>query len=77
MIRFILMSRLLSLPMLWMGVIQLIFAELSHYLFQDGVTKGFLTSALITIACSLAVLFGARKYRFSSVNTKEAILFAV
>ncbi|CUB04308.1 TrkH family potassium uptake protein [Marinomonas fungiae] len=77
MIRVTLMARLLALPALWMGTVQLVFAELSFYLFMDGMGHTFFYSAAVIMALSIAVLFGARRYRFASVNSKEAIFYAV
>lgn len=77
MIRITLMARLLALPMLWMGVVQLVFAELGFYVFRDGTGPLFFRSAALTIIFSIGMLLLARRYRFSSVNSKEAILYAV
>lgn len=76
MIRFPLMIRLLAMPLLWMGVVQLVFSELSFYLFRDGVGHVFFYSAGTSIVTSVVALFGFRRYQFSSVNTKEAVLYA-
>lgn len=71
------MARLLALPALWMGTVQLAFAELSFYIFDDGVGHTFFYSAAMIMALSLSVLLSARRYRFASVHTKEAIFYAV
>ena len=76
MIRPLLIMRLLTMPCLWMSVVQFVFGELSFMLFKDDVGRAFATPALITFTLSLVLLLGFKKYPLPSVNTREAMLFA-
>lgn len=76
MIRPLLVLRLLTMPCLWMGLVQLVFGELSFMFFKDGVASNFTTPASITLGISLIILIGFKKYPLPSVSTREAMLFA-
>ncbi|MGO2356106.1 MAG: TrkH family potassium uptake protein [Marinomonas foliarum] len=76
MIRPLLVLRLLTMPCLWMSVVQFVFGELSFMLFKDGVGRAFAIPAVVIFFFSLTILLGFRKYALPSVNTCEAMLFA-
>lgn len=76
MIRPLLIIRLLTMPCLWMSLVQFVFAELSFMLFKDRVGDAFFVPALTTFMLALPLLFAFQKYPLPSVNVREAMLFA-
>ncbi len=76
MIRPLLVLRLLTMPCLWMGLVQLVFGELSFMLFKDHIASHFTLPASITLSISLIILINFKKYPLPSVSTREAMLFA-
>ncbi|BFM49058.1 TrkH family potassium uptake protein [Marinomonas sp. THO17] len=76
MIRPLLIIRLLTMPCLWMSLVQLVFAELSFMYFKDGVGRDFAVPAMLTFCCAMPLLFAFKKYSLPSVNVREAMLFA-
>lgn len=68
--------RLLSLPMLWMGIVQLTFGLLSFFVFQDGIAKYFLSDSLLMILGSMLITFSLRKTDISDVSFRDALMFA-
>ncbi|SBS35305.1 Trk system potassium uptake protein TrkH [Marinomonas spartinae] len=76
MIRPLLVMRLLTMPCLWMGLVQLVFGELSFMFFKDNVASNFTLPASITLGISLIILIGFKKYPLPSVTNREAMLFA-
>ncbi|MGO3346671.1 MAG: TrkH family potassium uptake protein [Marinomonas sp.] len=76
MIRPLLVLRLLTMPCLWMGLVQLVFGELSFMLFKDNVASNFTMPASITLGVSLVILIVFKKYPLPSVSSREAMLFA-
>lgn len=76
MIRPLLVLRLLTMPCLWMGLVQLVFGELSFMLFKDNVANNFVMPASVTLGVSLVLLIAFKKYQLPSVSSREAMLFA-
>ncbi|GGN27300.1 MULTISPECIES: TrkH family potassium uptake protein [Marinomonas] len=76
MIRPLLIVRLLTMPCIWMSVVQFVFGELSFMYFKDGVGRAFVTPAIATFIISLILLVGFKNIPLPSVNTREAMLFA-
>ncbi|NDW22157.1 TrkH family potassium uptake protein [Alteromonas hispanica] len=68
--------RLLSLPVLWMGVVQASFGILSFAKFQDNVGKAFMQPALVMITFSLLLIYRLKKYRVDEVSYRDALMFA-
>ncbi|WP_272641337.1 TrkH family potassium uptake protein [Marinomonas mediterranea] len=77
MLRVPLLLRLLAMPLLWMGIVQLSFAELSYFFFKDNVGDAFFESAAVVTLLATFFLLYMRRFPFNAVSTKEAILFAV
>lgn len=67
---------LLSVPVLWMGVVQLCFGLLSRWVFDDGVALFFMESAIPMIMLPLLLVALAWKRRLSMVSYRDALLFA-
>jgi Trk-type K+ transport systems, membrane components len=67
---------LLSVPVLWMGVVQLCFGLLSRWVFDDGLMLIFAESALPMILVALAMLLIVWKRRLKTVSYRDALLFA-
>lgn len=76
MIRPLLILRLLTIPCIWMSVVQFVFGELSFMFFKDEVGRDFVIPAIIIFTISLIILVGFKNVLLPSVNTREAILFA-
>ncbi|CAM4258404.1 hypothetical protein [Pseudoalteromonas ostreae] len=53
--------RLLAFPIIWMGVVQLVFAALSLFIFKDRVIGAFLIPAATMICVALVLLINLRK----------------
>ncbi|WP_340680820.1 TrkH family potassium uptake protein [Paraglaciecola sp.] len=68
--------RLLSLPILWMGIVQLVFGLLSLLVFQDGIAETFLSLCLLMISCSLLLTLTLRKTNLKEVSFRDALMFA-
>ncbi len=67
---------LLSVPVLWMGVVQLCFGLLSRWVFDDGVALFFMESALPMIMLPSLLVALAWKRRLRMVSYRDALLFA-
>lgn len=67
---------LLSVPVLWMGLVQLCFGLLSRWVFGDELMAAFLESALPMLLMPLLLVGSARKKRLAAVSYRDALLFA-
>ncbi len=67
---------LLSVPVLWMGVVQLCFGLLSRWVFDDGLILIFAESALPMILVGLLMFVVVWKRRLKTVSYRGALLFA-
>lgn len=70
-----LLIRLLALPVIWMGSIQLIFAVLSIAVFRDGVGGAFWMPATIMLVLGSGVFMSLRRIDLSRTNVRTALLF--
>ena len=68
--------RLLALPLMWMGIVQVFFGVLSIAVFQDGVGKVFVVGGLGMIACATAVTLWLQKVQLTQVTFRDALMFA-
>ncbi len=68
--------RLLALPVLWMGLVQLCFGLLSMFLFRDNIGKAFINPALIYIAVATFLIYRLKKENLRDINYREALMFA-
>jgi trk system potassium uptake protein len=68
--------RLLSLPMLWMGIVQLSFGFFSFFVFRDGIAKYFFSDSLLMILGSMFITYSLRKTDISDVSFRDALMFA-
>ncbi|GAB3019388.1 TrkH family potassium uptake protein [Bowmanella dokdonensis] len=69
-------TRLLSMPVLWMGVVQLCFGLLSLFLFRDRVAAAFLEPAGVMLLASLLITVATSKTDLSKVSFRDALMFA-
>ncbi|MBE0351788.1 trk system potassium uptake protein TrkH [Pseudoalteromonas lipolytica] len=69
-------TRLLSLPVLWMGIVQLSFGALSLFFFRDNVGKAFMIPSLILIILSLMFLYRFKKAGQNDFSYRDALMFA-
>lgn len=67
---------LLSLPVLWMGIVQTIFGLLSFFVFQDNVGRAFVQPALFFIFVASIFLYRLRKYYVKDISFRDALMFA-
>ncbi|WP_438863985.1 TrkH family potassium uptake protein [Neptunicella sp.] len=68
--------RLLSMPMLWMGAVQVSFGLLSLFLFRDNNAAAFFEPGISLIALSLGILFALKQNDLSQISNRDALLFA-
>lgn len=68
--------RLLALPTLWMGFVQVIFGVLSLSLFDDNLSTVFFKTGLATMAAAMMVLAFRRTAGFRRISFRDALLFA-
>ncbi|ODP99660.1 TrkH family potassium uptake protein [Salinivibrio sp. DV] len=68
--------RLLSMPILWMGVVQFSFGILSLFLFDDHISRLFFRPAIIMLSFSFLLSFYFRKEKIENVAFKDALIFA-
>lgn len=69
-------TRLLSLPVLWMGGVQLSFAFLSTFVFQDNVGKDFFEPAIVLTFVAITLLYSLKKSDKSEISYRDALMFA-
>lgn len=69
-------TRLLSLPVLWMGIVQLIFGLMSFFIFQDNVGKAFFEPAFILITVAIIFLYRLKKGNNQDISYRDALMFA-
>ncbi|TVZ41541.1 trk system potassium uptake protein TrkH [Alteromonadaceae bacterium 2753L.S.0a.02] len=68
---------LLALPLGLMGSVQLLFAVISHYVFDDHEEVEFLTPALLLLACSLLLSLFKKRINTQSIGYRTALQYAV
>jgi trk system potassium uptake protein TrkH len=68
--------RLLALPVLWMGFVQLFFAVLSLVVFHDGQVWHFLDPALAMLFFGIATFIKVNKGDLSKAGYRDALVFA-
>lgn len=68
--------RLLSLPVLWMGIVQICFGMLSFAVFQDDIGKAFVEPAFLFIVVASILLYRLKKNDVSNVSYRDALMFA-
>jgi trk system potassium uptake protein TrkH len=69
--------KLLSLPFLWMGFVQILFGSLSDLVFNDGVGFSFYVSGLPLIILSFILFQTPGRTDLSRVTYRDALVFAV
>jgi trk system potassium uptake protein len=69
-------ARLLSLPVLWMGIVQLVFGLISFFVFQDNVGKAFIEPASIFIVFAAIFLYRLKKHAVKDISYRDALIFA-
>lgn len=67
---------LLSVPVLWMGVVQLVFALLSAWVFDDALAPVFLETATPMLLTPLLFVWLAWRRGLAAVTYRDALLFA-
>lgn len=68
--------RLLAFPILWMSIVQLIFAALSAFLFKDNVSVSFLLPASIMLFTASVILLKTQHVDSSLANFRDALIYA-
>ncbi|WP_416306431.1 TrkH family potassium uptake protein [Neptunicella sp. SCSIO 80796] len=68
--------RLLSMPMLWMGVVQLTFGCLSLFLFRDNNAAAFFEPGITLLSLSLIIILAMKQTDLSKISNRDALLFA-
>ncbi len=69
-------SRLISMPIIWMGVVQGGFAMLSLLLFHDNIVKQFLYPSLGMMLGGFLLFYLLRKVDLSHASFRDALIFA-
>lgn len=62
--------------MLWMGLVQIVFGLLSHYVFRDEVAAQFFDPAIIMLFTSALLSIGFRHHALNKVTFRDALIFA-
>lgn len=68
--------RLLAFPILWMSIVQLLFAVLSAFLFKDNVSVSFLLPASIMLFTASVLLLKTQHVDSSLANFRDALIYA-
>lgn len=68
--------RLLAFPIIWMGVVQLVFAALSLFIFKDRVIGAFLIPAATMLCVALVLLINLRKTDLTTATFRDALIYA-
>lgn len=68
--------RLLAMPILWMGVVQFIFAMLSMMVFVDDVIGAFLMPSLSMLIIGGLIFYNYRGLDLSKANFRDALIYA-
>ncbi|MFC3034389.1 TrkH family potassium uptake protein [Pseudoalteromonas fenneropenaei] len=68
--------RLLAMPIIWMGVVQLVFALLSMMVFIDAVIGAFLIPALTMLLGGGLLFYKFRAIDLSKANFRDALIYA-
>ena len=68
--------RLLAFPIIWMGVVQLVFAALSLFIFKDRVISAFLIPGATMISVALVLLINLRKTDLTAATFRDALIYA-
>ncbi|WP_027252716.1 TrkH family potassium uptake protein [Photobacterium halotolerans] len=68
--------RLLAMPMLWMGIVQLSFGLLSLFIFNDHISRLFLAPGLFMVLGSAIVSVILRQSKLDKVTFRDALIFA-
>lgn len=76
MINWKIMLRLLIFPIIWMGVVQLVFAALSLFIFKDSVISSFLIPAASMIVIALLMFINLRETNITVATFRDALLYA-
>ncbi len=69
-------SRLLSMPVLWMGIVQAVFSLLSLLLFRDQVFAEFFYPGLAMMTVGWLLFYLLRKVDLSQAGFRDALIFA-
>lgn len=69
-------TRLLSMPVLWMGIVQVSFGLLSFFIFQDNIGKAFIEPAFILIVIAIILLYRLKKGEHYDISYRDALMFA-
>ncbi|MBN7818399.1 TrkH family potassium uptake protein [Bowmanella yangjiangensis] len=68
--------KLLAMPMLWMGIVQLVFSLLSLVLFRDKMAARFFEPACFMLILALVINFLLKDTDLSRIGFRDALLFA-
>ena len=68
--------RLLSLPVIWMGIVQMCFGMLSFAVFQDNIGKAVMEPAVFLIVIASILLYRLKKNDVSNVSYRDSLMFA-
>ncbi|HEY9034346.1 MAG TPA: TrkH family potassium uptake protein [Pseudomonadales bacterium] len=69
-------SRLLAMPVLWMGAVQAVFGVLSFTFFHDQVTRAFLLPAAGMMLAAALIYLMTKKIELGGVSFRDALAFA-
>lgn len=68
--------KLLAMPMLWMGVVQLVFTLLSLLVFRDKMAAKFFEPACFMLVLALVINVYLQHTKLSRIGFRDALLFA-
>ena len=68
--------RLLALPIVWVGIVQLVFAALSEWLFLDHMVVSFLIPSLSMLSVGAILYFKYRTIDLSKASYRDALIYA-
>jgi trk system potassium uptake protein len=69
-------TRLLAMPMLWMGIVQMVFGLLSLFVFRDKVFLAFFEPALVMLVLSIILSVTLKRTNLDNISYRDALVFA-
>ncbi|MCB1754192.1 MAG: potassium transporter [Gammaproteobacteria bacterium] len=68
--------KLLALPGIWMGLVQLVFSMLSLFIFHDRITGKFFAPGITALVLGTGIFLILKKADISKVNFRDALIYA-
>ncbi len=69
-------SKLLAMPVMWMGAVQLVFSVLSRVWFNDGIAMDFFAPGFFMMLAAVVINIRFKKVDLSQANFRDALIYA-